>query len=271
MPDLLPPADAPRVPAVDRAVRLIDALAASHEPLPLAELARRLALPKSSVHGLLATLVAHGLARRNDDGEFSLGTRPLQWADAYVAQSDILRAFDANARRIEPLATETVMLAVLEGAEVLYLACRPGSRPLAVNFRVGGRFPAAFTSSGKAMMASLPDDTVRTLLARQPFTRPTRHSVLSAAALMRQLASVRKQGYATDDEETAEGMQCFGAPVYGPRRPEAVAAVAVSVIKAGLSTRRRSELVASVRQLAQELSSALGAAPRRAAPLAQAA
>ena len=150
MPDLLPPADAPRVPAVDRAVRLIDALAASHEPLALAELARRLALPKSSVHGLLATLVAHGLARRNDDGEFSLGTRPLQWADAYVAQSDILRAFDANARRIEPLATETVMLAVLEGAEVLYLACRPGSRPLAVNFRVGGRFPAAFTSSGKA-------------------------------------------------------------------------------------------------------------------------
>mgnify|MGYP006381416379 CR=1 FL=1 len=106
MPDLLLPADAPRVPAVDRAVRLIDALAASHEPLPLAELARRLALPKSSTHGLLATLVAHGLARRNDAGEFSLGTRPLQWADAYVAQSDILRAFDANARRIAPLPPE---------------------------------------------------------------------------------------------------------------------------------------------------------------------
>ncbi|MBP8305991.1 MAG: IclR family transcriptional regulator [Burkholderiaceae bacterium] len=259
------------MPAVDRAVRLIDALAASHEPLALAELARRLALPKSSVHGLLATLVAHGLARRNDDGEFSLGTRPLQWADAYVAQSDILRAFDANARRIAPLATETVMLAVLEGAEVLYLACRPGSRALAVNFRVGGRFPAAFTSSGKAMMASLPDEAVRALLAHQPFERPTRHSVSSATALLRQLTTVRKQGYATDDEETAEGMQCFGAPVYGPRRPEAVAAVAVSVIKAGLGARRRGELVASVRQLAQELSNALGAAPRRPAALAQAA
>ena len=70
MPEPMPSADTPRVPAVDRAVRLIDALAASHEPLALAELARRLALPKSSVHGLLATLVAHGLARRNDDGEF---------------------------------------------------------------------------------------------------------------------------------------------------------------------------------------------------------
>jgi DNA-binding IclR family transcriptional regulator len=263
--------DSPRVPSVDRAVRLIDALAASHEPLGLAELARRLALPKSSVHGLLATLVRHGLARRNDDGEFSLGARPLQWADAYVAQSDILRAFDASARRIAALATETVMLAVLEGPEVMYLACRPGSRALAVNFRVGGRFPAAFTSSGKAMMASLPDQAVRGLLSAQPFVRPTRHSVSSPTALLRQLAAARKQGYATDDEETAEGMQCFGAAVYGPRRAEAVAAVAVSVIKAGLTARRRTELIASVRQLAQQLSDALGAPPRGSASLAQAA
>ena len=262
-PERAPPDDSPRVPAVDRAVRLIDTLAASHEPLGLAELARRLALPKSSLHGLLATLVSHGLARRSDAGEFSLGTRPLQWADAYVAQSDILRAFDASARRIEALTAETVMLAVLEGPEVLYLACRPGTRPLAVNFRVGGRFPAAFTSSGKAMMSTLSDEAVRELLGQQPFLRPTRHSVDSPAALLRQLALARRQGHATDDEETAEGMQCFGAPVFGPRSPQAIAAVAVSVIKAGLTPNRRQELVSAVRQLAGQLSDALGASPAR--------
>ncbi len=267
-PPTTPTDTAARVPAVDRAIRLIDTLAASHEPLALAELARRLALPKSSVHGLLATLVAHGLARRDDAGEFSLGTRPLQWADAYVAQSDILRAFDTHARRIDALAAETVMLAVLEGAEVLYLACRPGTRPLAVNFRVGGRFPAAYTSSGKAMLATLDDTTVRGLLAGQPFERLTRHSVTSTTALLRQLATVRKQGWATDDEETAEGMQCFGAAVHGPRRPAAVAAVAVSVIKAGLGPRRRQELVQAVRQLAEQLSTELGAAPARPLPRA---
>jgi DNA-binding IclR family transcriptional regulator len=263
-PERAPPDDSPRVPAVDRAVRLIDTLAGSHEPLGLAELARRLALPKSSLHGLLATLVSHGLARRNESGEFSLGTRPLQWADAYVAQSDILRAFDANARRIDVLTAETVMLAVLEGPEVLYLACRPGTRPLAVNFRVGGRFPAAFTSSGKAMMSTLSEEAVRELLGRQPFVRPTRHSVDSPVALLRQLALARRHGHATDDEETAEGMQCFGAPVFGPRGPQAIAAVAVSVIKAGLTPHRRQELVSAVRQLAGQLSDALGAPPARA-------
>jgi DNA-binding IclR family transcriptional regulator len=255
---------AARVPAVERAVRLIDALAASREPIALAELARRLELPKSSVHGLLATLVAHGLARRHDDGSFTLGSRPLQWADAFASQSDVLRAFDLHARRVQALAAETVMLAVLDGDQVLYLACRPGSRPLAVNFRVGGRLPASCTSSGKAMLAFLPADRLQALLGDRPLPALTRHSVAAPDALRQQLAQARKLGVAVDDEETAEGMQCFGAPVFGPRRPEAVAAVAVSVIKAGLDPERRQELIAAIGTLARQLSAALGALPQAA-------
>lgn len=256
--------DPARVPAVERAVRLIDALASAREPLGLAELARRLALPKSSVHGLLATLAAHGLARRDDAGAYSLGSRPLQWADAYAAQSDVLRAFDQHARRSEPLAAETVMLAVLEADQVLYLACRPGSRALAVNFRVGGRLPASCTSSGKAMLATLSAERLHALLGERPLPVLTRHGVADLPALRRQLALARKRGYALDDEETAEGMQCFGAAVFGARGPEAVAAVAVSVIKAGLPDARRQELVAAIAALARQVSAALGALPHAA-------
>jgi len=256
-----PPAATRLVPAVERAARLLDALASSRQPLSLADLARQLALPRSSLHGLLATLVALDLARRNGDAEFSLGPKALQWADAYGAQSDVLRAFDAHADRIPSLGTETVMLATLEGADVVYLACRQGSRALAVNFRVGGRFPAACTSSGKAMLASLPDDAVRERIAPVGLRRMTRHGVSSMAALLRQLDAARTDGYAIDDEETAEGMQCFGAPVFGARGTEARAAVAVSVIKAGLTPRRRTELVDAIRRLAQQVSIELGAPP----------
>jgi DNA-binding IclR family transcriptional regulator len=247
------------VPAVERAARLLDALAASRQPQSLAELARTLALPRSSVHGLLATLVALGLARRNGDAEFALGPKALQWADAYGTQSDVLRAFDAHVDRIAALGTETVMLAALDGTDVVYLACRQGSRPLAVNFRVGGRFPAASTSSGKAMLATLLDDVVRARLGASPLRRLTRHGVGSLPALLRQLADARRQGYAIDDEETAEGMQCFGAAVLDARGSDARAAVAVSVIKAGLSPRRRSELVDAIRRLAHAVSVELGA------------
>ena len=254
--------NAPRlVPAVERTSRLLDALADAHEPLSLAELARRLSLPRSSLHGLLATLVELDLARRNDAAEFTLGPRALRWADAFTAQSDLMRAFDAHARRIAALGTETIMLATLEGREVTYLACRQGSRPLAVNFRVGGRFPAVCTSSGKAMLASLDDKAVTLALGNGPLPRLTRHGIASFASLRRQLADIRRDGHAIDDEETAEGMQCFGAPVFGARGAASVAAVAVSVIKAGLTAKRRAELVQGIRQLAANISTELGAPP----------
>ena len=247
------------VPAVERASRLLDALSASRQPLSLADLSRALSMPRSSVHGLLATLVTLGLARRNEDAEFSLGPKALQWADAYTAQSDVLRAFGDRVDRSTELGTETVMLSTLDGADVVYLACRQGSRPLAVNFRVGGRFPAACTSSGKAMLATLPDAEVSQRLGAGTLPRLTRYGMTGLPALLRQLDTARRQGWAVDDEETAEGMQCFGAPVIGARGPSAVAAVAVSVIKAGLTPRRRTELIDAIRLLARDVSIELGA------------
>ena len=256
-----------RVPAVARAVALLDALAASRQPRSLADLARELKLPRSSAHGLLATLVDLGLARRNGEAEFSLGAKALHWADAWTAQSDVRRAFDAWVDHLPELRTETVMLAALEGSEVTYLACRQGSRSLAVNFRVGGRFPASCTASGKAMLATHDDAAVRSHLGRDRLPTLTRFGVSRVPALLKQLATVREAGFAIDDEETAEGMQCFGAPVFEARGGPASAAVAVSVIKAGLTPARRAALAQSITQLAAQLSQELGA-PLRLRPAA---
>ncbi|HMN83508.1 MAG TPA: IclR family transcriptional regulator [Burkholderiaceae bacterium] len=251
------------VPAVQRASRLLDHLAQAREPVTLAALVRELSLPKSSMHGLLATLVELDLVRRLPAGEFALGPRVLQWANGYTSQTDIVGAFNEHAGRIDALRAETVMLAVLDEADVVYLACRPGSRPLAVNFRVGGRFPATCTSSGKAMLSTQPDQAVRSRLAASGLRRLTRHSIGSMATLLRQLGEAREHGYAVDDEETAEGMYCFGAPVFSAGQHEATAAVAVSLIKATVTPRRRNETVAAITELAALLSERLGGSGQR--------
>lgn len=251
-------APAPLVPAVERAVRVLDTLAGARRALTLADIARQLDLPKSSVHGLLGTLAALGLASRRDDGSFALGPKPLQWADAFSQQSDVVAAFNEVTAHADAFAEETVMLAVLDGADVLYLACRPGSRALGVNFRVGGRFPASCTSTGKAMLATLPDARVKALMNDGGLRRLTPHSLGGTAALLRQLQDVRRQGHAEDDEETAEGMHCFGAAVHAAGRDEAVAAVAVSLIKAQITPRRKEAITAAVRGLAAQVSARLG-------------
>lgn len=253
-----PPASVRLVPAVERAIRVLDTLATAERPLSLAELARALSLPRSSLHGLLATLVQLDLARRDTEACFRLGARPVQWASAWNGQAEVVESFQRQARTLAALESETIMLAALDGTEVVYLACRPGQRALEINFRVGGRLPAAIASSGKAILASLTDAQVRDRLANHAFERITRHSVGSLNALLRQLQTIRKTGHAIDDEEAAEGMLCLGAAV--PARADhnstagAHHAVAVSVIKAGLTTRRRRELEQAVRKLAAAIS-----------------
>ena len=248
------------MPAVERASRLLDTLSIAPRAQPLAELAKTLALPKSSVHGLLHTLTALGLAMRNARGEYSLGPKALQWAQAFQRQSNVVQAFNEAAQAFDALREETIMLAVLDGADVLYLACRPGTRALGVTFRVGGRFPACATSSGKAMLAALPVERVRALLQRGPLPRLTRHTVADRDTLERQLRAVREAGHAVDDEETAEGMHSFGAPVFRAGHGEAVAAVAVSLIKASTTSARQTEVIAAITALARDVSQRLGAA-----------
>jgi DNA-binding IclR family transcriptional regulator len=226
--------------------------------MSLADLARELDLPKSSAHGLLATLLELRLVRKLPDGGYALGSKVLDWAHAYGAQPDVLGAFNEYALHQSVLAAETVMLAVLDGPDVIYLACRPGTRPLAVNFRVGGRFPACCTSSGKAILSTLGPVRIRETLGSGTLPQLTPHSLASLPALMAQLAHVRTLGHSEDDEETAQGMRCFGAPVFAGEQSEAVAAVAVSVIKASLSQVRAAELITGIKTLAAQISRRLG-------------
>ena len=212
----------------------------------------------------MTTLVHLDLARRDHEACFRSGARPLQWAGAWNGQAVVVASFQKQAQALSALASETVMLAALDGTDVVYLACRPGQRALEINFRVGGRLPAAIASSGKAMLATQSDAQIRDALAGHRFERVTRHSVSSLGALLKQLRQCRATGLAVDDEEAAEGMLCLGAAIHrstqtlSPLEPDlsmapARNAVAVSVIKAGLSARRRRELEQGVKSLAKAM------------------
>ena len=241
-----------------RAVGLLDVLAETEDSMGLADIQRRTGYPKSSLHGLLATLTQLGLAIRHEDQTYSLGSKCLQWADAFAHQTRVIGAFHEATKSQPSLQEETVMLAMLDRADVLYLACREGSRALAVKFRVGGRFPAACASSGKAIFATLSNERVKTLIDAYGLKRQTRYSVATTEALLKQLDRFRHMGYAVDDEETAEGMHCFGAPIFSAGKPEAIAAVAVSLIKASMTPKRKQEVIQQISQLAQAISKRLG-------------
>src|SRR6476469_10386590 len=198
-------------PAVTRAALILDVLArAAGEPMGPSELARRLALPKSSIANVCGALAEAGFVRRVGTG-FTLGRRLAELGGAYLATVDQVQEFYDAARQLPTGSEETVQLAVLDGLEVTYLARHDGRQPVRLTSAIGRRLPAFTTATGKAALASLPDDELERRLARvTTLPRPTRKAHGTLDELRTDLAEIRGRGYTIDDrsEERRVGKEC---------------------------------------------------------------
>jgi DNA-binding IclR family transcriptional regulator len=249
------------VPALSRALTLLERLARAREPMSLARLAAELELPKSSVHGLCSTLVSYGYLRRQPDGSFLIGPRVMGLAEAFVSGTDVVREFNALWADGGAAPEEAVVLSVLSGGDALYVGVRNSARPLGLAFNVGMRLPAYLSGSGKAMLSLLAPDEVRRLYAGGLQTRLTKKGPRDVEALLKELALTRRRGYSIDEEAVREGVCSFGAAVFDASGL-AVAAVAVCVNKAVLGPGRDERYRRLALDVARTLSQRLGAEPK---------
>ncbi len=244
------------VPAVARALAVMDLLARQRGPMHMAGVAAALELPKSSVHGLCNTLLSFGYLRRVDNGALQIGPGVMGLADAFVASTNVAAEFDALWRDAAVAPDETLILSVQSGADVVYVGVRSSMRPLGLAFNIGMRLPAHLAASGKAMLAFQPQAAVRALLPPGPLPRLTTRGVRSATELLAELKATRARGHSIDDEGVREGVYALGAPVFGASG-HPVAGLAVCLNKAGLSAakieRQRALLTAAARTLSLRL------------------
>ena len=247
------------VPSVIKAGQILDMLAQNRNPMTLTELTHRLELPKSSVLALCTSLVRIGLASRTDTGAYQLGTHLVDLAHGYLSSIDLTKEFARTWDALAIFPGEGIVLAVLDGNDVVYIACRNGDSPLGVTYRIGMRLPANCTATGKALLSTLPDERVRRLFGGGLTRQLTPHSHRTLKGLLRDLHETRLRGYAIDDEETREGMCCIGAPVFDASGSYAIAAVAVSKLKRQGGAAQDDEVAAAVLEFSQALSKRLGA------------
>jgi DNA-binding IclR family transcriptional regulator len=247
-------------PAVTRAGAILDVLAetAGEAPGP-SELARRLGLPKSSIANICNALAEIGLVRRVGTG-FSLGRKLAELGGAYLASVDQVQEFYDVCRLLTTGSEETIQLAVLDGLEMTYLARHDGRQPVRLTSQIGRRLPATVTATGKAALASLDfADLGRRLAGVSELPTLTVNSLGSVEALLADLAIVRARGYAMDDEETVEGVVCYGVMIPGRRPGEGPYAASITLLKARATDERVPLLIADLHLLADRLSDPLRA------------
>ncbi|TMV21065.1 IclR family transcriptional regulator [Rhizobium sp. Td3] len=244
------------VPALRRAVRILDMVAGSPQHLTAAELTRLMELPKSTAHGLLAVMVELDLLAKSADGTLRAGPHPLRWANGFLSQLDIVSTFHEQLAERHDLDPYTVTLTVREGGEVVYIGCRNSAQPLGHTFRIGMRLPAPFTATGKMLLSDLSTDELKSLF--ESFPPPlTPRSVSSLSKLEHELASTRSRGYSIDDGQIREGMLCIGAAIRD-YSGAASAGIALSLIRSEASDEKIARLGEELRDTANALSEKLG-------------
>jgi DNA-binding IclR family transcriptional regulator len=201
------------VKSADRTLDVLEALASRGGRHSLGDLTRALGIPKSSLHGILRTMVHRGWVEADETGtRFRLGLRAIQIGASYVDTDEAIARFSGALDRLSAEFGETVHLGRLSGPDVTYLAKRESVHPLRLYSAIGRRLPAHATALGKVLLAQRGDATVDDLLS-WPLLSLTPNTVTDREDLLAELASIRALGWAADRQENTVGISCFAVPL----------------------------------------------------------
>lgn len=223
------PDKAPQVPAADQTLRILRHLATRPAPVAASAIARDLELPRSSVHHLLNTLADHGFVLHlREEQRWGLGASSFELASGYTRQQPLTRLGRPLISALADRLGESAHLAVMSGADVVYIVEERAPRRPALVSDVGVRLPAHLTATGRAMLANLPREQVRALYPdASTFSTRSGTGPRRPGELRELLRAVRAAGYASEDGEVTAGLRSIGAAVNDPSGWP-VAAVAVT-------------------------------------------
>lgn len=246
-----------RLSSVGTAIALLKCFSAEEHELGVSELSRKLAVAKSTVHRLARTLIADGLLEQNPENEkYRLGLALFGLGALVRRRMNLSSEARQDLFALRNATGETVQLAILDGADIMFVYNLESTQAIRVNSDIGVRKPAFCTASGRAILAFQPEEVVAVAFAAG-LSRRTPKTELEPARLRRLLAEVGQRGYAVEDEESEVGMRAIAAPVRGAGGV-VVGSVAVAGPVQRLSKDTLARIAPEVIRTAELISSRLG-------------
>jgi DNA-binding IclR family transcriptional regulator len=202
------------VPAVIRALDILE-LFLDRPQLSAREVAERLDLPRTTVHELLVTLVARAylISVPGQPVQYRLGMPVFQLGAAFAGRLDLVREAQGVAQEIAAACNEAVHVAVLDGADVIYLVKVDSTHPVRMVSAVGRRLPAHCTAVGKILLAALDRASLDAVLAKGDLAGMTPESITDPDRLRSHIEGVRADRVAVDIGESDSAMRCVAAAV----------------------------------------------------------
>lgn len=247
----------PGTQAVLRAIALLKSFTDEQPQLGLAELARTVGLNKTTTYRLLTALESQGLIARNPANDaYRLGPEVIALGGRALRASDLRSISRTELETLARVTGETATLEILVGPEVLVLDEVSGAHLIGATQYIGARWPAYATSTGKALLAFLPEAEQEAML-QQPMAQVTTQTLTTPEVLRQELVHIREQGYAIAIEELELGFSAIAAPVCN-HDGQIVAAFSLNGPSARLTPARLREVAPLVVEAAERVSAQLG-------------
>ena len=246
------------VPAIERALSVLQCLGHSRRGFSISEISRRLKIPKSSAHLILTTLERRGFLQKNTQtGRFHFGLQLVSLSRSALENLDLREEARPFLRNLMQESGLTVHMAVLERDEAVIIEKVEAPGLVRLASWIGRRLDVNCTGVGKVLMAFLPNDDLDYLLRTKAFARHNSRTIISRSPLRRELMLVKQAGYALDNEEDEPGVCCIGAPVFD-ENGNAVAAISVAGTTNQIGADRVPILARQVKRAARAISLRLG-------------
>jgi DNA-binding IclR family transcriptional regulator len=198
--------------AVAGVLGVLRAFDGDHPRMGLSEIARRAALPLTTTHRLVGGLVAAELLIRGADSSYEVGRRLWQIGLLAPVQTRLRDAATPYMQDVYAATHDNVHLAIRDGSTALYVERISGERSVPILSGAGRRLPLHATGVGKVLLAYAPQEIVDGVL-RSP-ERITKHTIVDARRLRREMQAVCERGFARTAEEMTVGTSSVAVPVF---------------------------------------------------------
>lgn len=202
------------VQALDRGLRILEILSEKTE-MSITELAEMLNVDKSTVSRLVETLRQHDMVQLNKSTKkYRMGFRILHFGKSLEKNLNIIDIARPILKDVSEKLNENVHLCAFNNTMAYVIDQVVRDSAYSISATIGMIEPMHASSVGKCILAYRPEHTLRQMLHNYEYTRYTEKTIQDEDALLRELAKIKRQGFAMDDEEVSVGIRCVAVPIF---------------------------------------------------------
>ena len=209
------PAEPSGVLVLHKTLDILERIKTTEGGYKLADLARKVELPKATVYRILSTLEGRGYLDRSADGSYRLAKKLFDLQRTVPLEQTLHRVSQPVMERLAASCKETVNLGIVDAGEVVVINTVESPQAVRMSSKIGNRRHLHSTAIGKVMLAGMTDKEVQRLLRLKGLPKLTEETLTSKAAVLEEILRVRQQGWALDNQENEIEGRCVGGSDWG--------------------------------------------------------